>query len=253
MVWLVGMVRDKSWAAGLGLAMTLIRPQIALFLAVPFLFNRRKVWVWFVAAAALLVLYSISLIGLRGVTDFIHLTIISAAGQGFGLNEIGMFNFTGMLLRFIPAIPLGLLHGLGWALFLAALVGLSILWKISPTLHMRYIVLAACLSLFVSPHLHFHDLGFLLIPFLGLIIIAGNKGKNGTITDPVPDLAHPRKDFNLKPIHWAAFLVAVSLLMFFAELWDPARYTVPYLLLVFFPLAAWKLEKLPTEKQFSSG
>jgi hypothetical protein len=247
MVWFYGLVRGKDWAAGIGLALTVIRPQIALMLAVPFLFNRRKVWAWFAAAAALLVLYSLSLIGLRGVTDFIHLTIISAAGQGFGLNEIGMFNFTGMLLRFFPAIPVGLLHGLGWALFLAALVGLSILWKISPTLHIRYIVLAACLSLFASPHLHFHDLGFLLIPFLGLIIIAGNNQRTGALTEPLPALVHPRKNFHLKPIHWVAFLLAASLLMLFAELWDPARYTVPYLLMAILPLAAWKLEKLPAE------
>jgi len=48
------------------------------------------------------------------------------------LNEIGMVNFTGMLLRFFPAMPVGLIHGFGWALFLAAVVGLSIIWKISP-------------------------------------------------------------------------------------------------------------------------
>jgi hypothetical protein len=253
MVWFYGMVRSKDWAAGLGLAMTVIRPQVALILAVPFLFNRRKVWWWFAAAAALLVLCSISLIGLRGVTDFIHLTIISAAGQGFDLNEIGMVNFTGMLLRFFPAMPVGLIHGFGWALFLAAVVGLSIIWKISPTLHIRYIVLEACVSLFASPHLHFHDLGFLLIPFLGLVVIAGNKEQNGTGNDSVPALAHPRKGFNMKPIHWAAFLLAASLLMLFADLWDPARYTVPYLLMAILPMAAWKLEKLQTEKQFYSS
>ena len=253
MIWFYGMVRGKDWAAGLGLAMTVIRPQVALILAVPFIFNRCKVWWWFVAAAALLVLYSISLIGLRGVTDFIHLTIISAAGQGFGLNEIGMFNFTGMVLRFFPVMPVGLLHGLGWAVFLAALVGLSILWKISPTLHIRYIVLAACLSLFASPHLHFHDLGFLLIPFLGLVVIAGNKEQTRAASDAVLDVPHPRKEFNLKPIHWAAFLLAGSLLMLFAELWDPARYTAPYLLMAILPLAAWKLEKLQTKSQFHSS
>ncbi len=247
MVWFYGMVRGKDWAAGLGLAMTVIRPQIALMLAVPFLFNRRKVWAWFAAAAALLVLYSICLIGLRGVNDFIHLTIISAAGQGFGLNEIGMFNFTGMVLRFFPGIPTGLLHGLGWALFLAALVGLSILWKISPTIHIRYIVLAACLSLFASPHLHFHDLGFLLVPFLGLVIIGeNNESTKGGIPAP-SSMAHPRTGIRLKPIHWVAFLLAASLLMALAELWDPARYTVPYLLMALLPLAAWKLEKSPTE------
>jgi len=246
MVWLYGMVRGKDWAAGLGLAMTVIRPQIALILAVPFLFTRRKVWWWFAAGATLLAFFSISLVGERGVKDFIHLVIISAGGQGYGLNEVGMFNFTGMVLRFFPGIPMGLLHGLAWALFLATLAGLSILWKISPIINIRHLVLAACLSLFASPHLHFHDLGFLLIPFWGLIIIGGNMGQTQGVTVFPSVMAHPRTDIHLKPIHWAIFLFAASLLMLFAELWDPARYTVPYIFMAIFPLAAWKLERLQT-------
>jgi len=53
-----------------------------------------------------------------------------------------------------------------------------------------------------------------------------------------------------KPIHWAAFLLAASLLMLFADLWDPARYTVPYLLMAIFTNGSWKLEKLQTESNF---
>jgi hypothetical protein len=248
MIWLYGMVRGKDWAAGLGLAMTVIRPQIALILAVPFLFNRRKVWWWFAAAATLLAVFSIGLVGLRGVQDFIHLVIISAAGQGFGLNEAGMFNFTGMVFRLFPGIPISLLHGLAWVLFLATLAGLAILWKISPVLSIRHIVLAACLSLFASPHLHFHDLGFLLIPVLGLIIIGGNKGQTveGTIFPSA--IVLPRTEIDIKQIQWAVFLLAASLLMLFAELWDPARYTIPYLLMAIIPLAAWKLDKLQAGK-----
>jgi hypothetical protein len=59
-------------------------------------------------------------------------------------------------------------------------------------------------------------------------------------------MAHPRTDIHLKPIHQAVFLFAASLLMAFAELWDPARHTVPYLLMANFPLAEWKLERLQT-------
>jgi len=248
MLWLYGMVRGKDWAAGLGLAMTIIRPQIALILAVPFLFNRRKVWWWFVAAATLLAIFSISLVGLSGVHDFIHLVIISASGQGYGLNEAGMFNFTGMALRLFPGIQTGLLHALAWALFLAALVALSILWKKSPLIRTRQLVLAACLSLFTSPHLHFHDLGFLLVPVLGLIIIGGNRGQTveGAIFPSA--IIHPRTDIDIKPIHWTIYLLAASLLMAFAELWDPARYTIPYLLMAIVSLAAWKLDKLQTDQ-----
>jgi hypothetical protein len=246
MVWLYGMVRGKDWAAGLGLAMTVIRPQIALVLAVPFLFKRRKIWWWFVAGATVMVFYSMSLVGVRGVKDFIHLVTISAGGQAYGLNEVDMFNFTGMVLRLFPGIQMGLLHGLAWALFLATLVGLSILWRISPTIRIRHLVLAACLSLFASPHLHFHDLGFLLIPLFGLIIIGGNKGQIIDIPILSSDMAFLRTDFHLESTHCVAFLLTASLILLFGELWDPVRYTIPYLLMIILPLVVWKLEKFQT-------
>jgi hypothetical protein len=102
------------------------------------------------------------------------------------------------------------------------------------------------LCLFASPHLHFHDLGFLLFPFVGLIIIAGNKGQTKEVRAFPSAMAHPQSDIHLKPIHWVVFLLAASLIMLFAELWDPARYTVPYLLMAIFPLMAWKLERFQT-------
>jgi hypothetical protein len=248
MIWLVGMVRGKDWAAGLGLALMVIRPQIALILAVPFLFNRRKVWWWFVAGALLLTVYSIWLVGVSGIKDFINMESLTAGGQGFGLNESYMFNSTGLLLRFFPAINPGLLHGLTWVIFVAVLAGLSILWKISSFIRIRELVLAACLSIFASPHLHFHDLGFLLIPIMGLIIIGGYKSQTlpGTIL-PTTEV-HPQMRTNLSPTHWAAFLLTASLLMLFAELWDPAQYTIPYLMMAVIPVAAWKLDKLQTDR-----
>ena len=248
MIWLVGMLRGKDWVAGLGLALTVIRPQIALILAVPFLFNRRKVWWWFVAGALLLALYSTWLVGVSGIKDFINMESLSAGGQGYGLNESYMFNSTGMLLRFFPAIQPVLLHGLTWAIFVATLAGLSFLWKITPLIRMRELVLASCLSIFASPHLHFHDLGFLLIPIMGLIIIGGYKGKSLEVTMLPNTQVHPHTNLNLGPTHWAAFLLAASLLMLFAELWDPAQYTIPYLLMGFIPIAAWKLDKLQADQ-----
>ncbi len=244
MVWLYGMVRNKDWVAGLGLAMTVIRPQISLILAVPFLFNRRKVWWWFAAGSTLLALISIGLVGVSGVKDFIHLLIISAGGHGYGLDETAMLNFTGMVLRFIPGIRISILHSLGWALFLATLVGLSILWKISPLLSLRHIVLAACLSLFVAPHLYSHDLGFLLIPLFGLIIIGGNKGETNWKT-VFPSMTYQGPTMQMKPVYGAILLLAASLLVLFSELWDPANFTIPYILMAVIPLAAWKLERAP--------
>lgn len=42
-VWLWGIFSERPFLAGLGLSLTIVRPQTALFLAIPFLFKQRKV------------------------------------------------------------------------------------------------------------------------------------------------------------------------------------------------------------------
>ncbi len=140
------------------------RPQIAVILAVPFLFNRRRVWWWFCGGAAFLALYSLALVRFEGVRDFISLLRISAIGQGFGMNQNAMFNFTGMVLRLLPHADIDAVHVAAWGLFLAAVIGLSVWWKSSPEIHYHQIVLAVAICVFTTPHLHYHDLALLLIP-----------------------------------------------------------------------------------------
>jgi len=225
MLWLYGMINKKDSIAGLGLAMMVIRPQIAIILAVPFLFNRRGVWWWFCAGGAVLSLYSLALVGFTGIRDFVNLLFISASGQGFGMNQNAMFNFTGMMLRLFPSLNVGVIHDLAWGLFLAAAVGLSILWKIIKEIRLRHLVLAVCLSLFAAPHLHYHDLAFLLVPLIGVVLTTGDRKWLWGSVSP------------------AVMLVVASLVLLFADFWDPMRFTVPYLLMLVLPLLAWWLEK----------
>jgi len=223
-LWFYGVMTRKDMPAGIGLALTVIRPQIAIMLAVPFLFNRRKVWWWFCAGAAVLGLYCLALIGPGGVRDFINLLQLSASGVGYEMFQNAMFNFTGMALRLFPNASLDLVHGIAWGVFLAVMIGLSVWWKVSPEIRYRHIALAASLSLFAAPHLHYHDLAFLIIPVICLALagVASNRIK----------------------INYAAALpVAVSFTLLFADLWDPLRYTVPYLLMAALPAFTWMVEK----------
>ena len=224
MFWFFGLAVKKDSMAGLGLALTIIRPQIALVLAVPFLFNYRKVWWWFLGGAVVLGLYSLALVRLEGARDFINLLKISAAGQGFGMNQAAMFNFTGMALRLFPFASLDLVHIVAWGLFLAAVVGLSVWWKVSPEIHLHHIVLAVTLSMFTAPHLHYHDLILLLIPVIGLVLILVKHQK-------------------LKPAGAAATVVLISVIWMVGEIWEFSRLTFPYLLMAFLPFAAWFYEK----------
>jgi len=223
-LWMYGILTQNDPVAGMGLAMMIIRPQIAIMLAVPFLFNRRKVWWWFCGGAAGLTLYSLILVGFGAAGDFIHLLLISAVGQGYGLTQGAMFNFTGMLLRIFPQININLIHYMSWGLFVVTIAGLSILWKTSVQIRMKHLVLAICLSLFAAPHLHYHDLAFLIISLfcLGLIIIPFGK---------------------VTILTYTALIVTASMILLLGEWWDPLRFSMPYLLMAVVPLIAWRMEK----------
>ncbi|MCX6033374.1 MAG: glycosyltransferase 87 family protein [Chloroflexi bacterium] len=92
LLWFSGLTRNNDRLAGLGLSLALIRPQIALVLAVPFLFRRRKVFGWFCAGAAALGFYCFLQVGWTGALDYLHILTVSAGGEGYGMAEMAMFN-----------------------------------------------------------------------------------------------------------------------------------------------------------------
>lgn len=218
-VWLCGLLNDDDRMAGLGLSLTLIRPQIAILLAIPFLFNRRKVFWWFCVGAAALGLLSLTMVRLGGAKDYLRILLVSAGGQEYGLNQSAMFNFTGLALRLFPQVDPGVIHWLAWGLFAAGIVSLSILWKLSPTIRIPHIGLAVVTSLFVAPHLHYHELGLLLLPILGLAIILVEAG-----------IFRPENSMYLP--------VAFSLLLLLGDI-SPARFVIPYLVMAFLVGGLW--------------
>ena len=224
LLWFCGVVQDNDPLAGLGLSLTLIRPQIALLLAIPFLFRRRKVFIWFCGGGLVLGLYSFAMIGWTGAKDFLQILTLSAIGSGYGLAEAAMFNFTGLALRIAPGLSTNIVHVLSWGLFCAAMVGLCIIWIHSKFIDYRHIALAVTLSLFASPHLHYHDLALLVIPMLCLGLAGINAGKlTVRIAATLPMLA--------------------SLVFLTGEFEDVTRYAFPYLLIVILPGLSWLVEK----------
>jgi len=223
-LWLCGLLGDDDRMAGLGLSLTLIRPQIAVVLAIPFLFRRRKVFWWFCAGGAALGLLSLAMVGPAGVGDYLRILTISVGGQGYGLNQSAMFNFTGLALRLFPQVDPGVIRWLAWGLFAAAIVGLSSLWKLSPAIHIRHLGLAVLTGLFVSPHLHYHDLALLLLPILGFAIILVEAG-----------VLRPERSMYLP--------VAFSLLLLLGDI-SPARFVIPYLVMAFLVVGLWFPGKL---------
>ncbi|MCS7011594.1 MAG: DUF2029 domain-containing protein [Anaerolineales bacterium] len=223
LLWLSGWRSGDDRLAGLGLSLTLIRPQIALPLALPFLFRQRGVFGWFLIGAIGLGLYSFLQVGWKGALDYLHILTISAGGEGYGMEEMAMFNLLGLVRRLAPEAKPMTIRSLAWGFYALALISLCALWAISKQVRLWHLALAVNLTLLAVPHLHYHDLTLLLVPLLGVGMVGGLASRQRVRTA-------------------AALPMVVSLLLLFGELWDPTRYTVPYLLMAILPVLVWRHE-----------
>lgn len=222
-----GFQKERDWLAGLGLALTLVRPQVALVLALPFLFDRRRVFWWFLAGGLAFGLLSFALVGWNGAQQFVAVLRLSTGVQGYDADEKAMVDSVGLLLRLLPGLGLETIHALGWGLFGAATVGACLAWRFARPVRLWHLCLSLVLALFAAPHLHYHDLAVLAAPLAAVALLAVRRGR----------LTRPQA---------AAALTGVSLLFLFGEFWDPARLSLPYLVLLGVPLAAaWLARPLP--------
>jgi hypothetical protein len=153
----------KDLLAGIALSLTTLKPHFAIFLAVP-LIVRPKAFLGFCAASAVLALYSVLLVGTGGVSEFLTLIKISAAGEMFGMRPMVQFNLLGLMER--AGMSSEVARPVAWIIFLLAAISMLIVWKRN-SLNPPF-ALTISLALFTSPHLHFHDLALLLVVFATL-------------------------------------------------------------------------------------
>jgi hypothetical protein len=153
----------RDLLAGIALSLTTIKPHLAIFLAIP-LIMRPKAFLGFCAASALLALYSLLLIGTRGVSDFLALLRISAGGEGYGMHPLAMYNLLGLMER--AGVSPDLARPIAWVLFLLAAISVLAVWKRNP-LNPPF-ALTMLLAVITSPHLHEHDLALLIVTFVTL-------------------------------------------------------------------------------------
>ncbi len=150
--WLLTIKKDVL--AGLALSLAVVKPQIALLLAVPLLFSRPKAFAGFCIGAAALMAYSFALVGLQGFRGVLGIVQIMSQGSGFGVNPRVMINATALLVR----------AGLGanwvWITFTLGLIVTSVIWKRMGT-SPNQLVPGIIVALFCAPHLHLHDLSLL--------------------------------------------------------------------------------------------
>ena len=150
--WLLTSKRDVL--AGLALSVAVVKPQIAILLALPLLFSRPKAFAGFCLGATLLTAYSFALVGAEGFRGLLQIVQVMSHGEGYGVNPKAMLNATALLVRS------GLSVGWSWPVFIIGLLAISLLWKKKGTA-LRELSVGIILALFCAPHLHFHDLSLL--------------------------------------------------------------------------------------------
>jgi len=158
-IWLLRVKREVL--AGLALSIAVLKPQIAILLAVPLLFSRPRAFAGFCLGAALLGVYSFALVGVEGFRGLLQIVGVMSQGQGYGVNPQVMQNATALLVRS------GLSAAWSWPIFALGLVAVSVYWAKKGT-SLRELSAGIIVALFSAPHLHFHDLS-LLTP--GLLLI----------------------------------------------------------------------------------
>lgn len=175
-IWAYGFFSGKYLVAGLGLSLTTVRPQIALFLAIPFLFRHRRVFWGFVIGGSILALISLGLLRVEGTVRFMEsIRYIEGTVWREG-HAVDMPTISGIIRRnFELANPVPV-QRLVWLAYAAGIAGFCALWWKSRTLDERHAGLLALASIFLVPYAHYHDLILLLIPIFCLIRLHQRSG-----------------------------------------------------------------------------
>jgi hypothetical protein len=214
---LFGLLTGRDWLAGIGLALTTVRPHVTVLLALPFLFRRRRVFLWFCGAAALLGLVSLLAVGPGGMQAFLQLLLTTAGGVFYGTQEGAMVNLVGLITRFAPELGTPTIHLMGWAFYGTTLAGLCVMWVRSRSITEKQIGLAVVLTVFAVPHLHYHDLSLLLVPLVAALLIMVREGFLSASTAALVPLA-----------------LSVALLL--SNFTPVLKYNFPYLVMLLFVL-----------------
>lgn len=163
--WVLLFDNGRDFAAGLALSLAAIRPHLALGLAVPFLFARRKVFFGFALGISILTLYSLSMVGLEGAADLLRLVRQTGVGDGLVIGQSHMPNLQGFLKRYSTTADAGTASGLPWLIWGVFVALTSFWWRRSgPDVTRTHIGLLIIGTALLVPHIHVHDLAMIGIP-----------------------------------------------------------------------------------------
>lgn len=222
-IWMYAITKNQQKIAGLALALTTIRPHIALILAFPIFFKYKKVGIYFCVGCAALCLYSFSIIGIQGIKDFYEIIILTANETAYGMNKSSMFNLLGFISRTFPSIDKEFTKVLTWTIYFLAIISISLLWKYSKRDNLILFSTSVIIGIITVPHLHYHDLVLLLIPSICIIIEINRFNHKSTL--------------ELEPF----FIFIPSLFLLITDI-TTLRFYGPYVLIMFLAVMLWAPE-----------
>jgi hypothetical protein len=168
-LWATGLFSKRYILAGIGLSLTVLRPQMALFLAIPFLFHHRKVFWGFVLGGTVLAVISVAMLGYEGTLSFVKAIRYIESTVWVERHALDMPTISGIIRRnFVVSDP-GPAKNLVWLLYALGMAGFSFLWHKSQEVTERHIGLLVTVAIFLAPYAHYHDLILWLIPIFCMV------------------------------------------------------------------------------------
>jgi hypothetical protein len=202
--YLYGLLKNRPLLAGLALALTAIKPQYTLFLAIPPLVQRRyKLIIWAAIFELLMVLAAVATIGWQNVINYPKILLHSeqtVALAGAFVSE--MVNVRGLLANVMDdsiavkaaaffALTAWLLLAWLWFKFAPAatkttketdLVGDGEIAQSIPTKTNLLLATTVLFALTFSPHTHLYDCCFIALP----AVVAGRSSMTKALGESLP-------------------------------------------------------------------
>ena len=168
-IWLSGMASNKHFIAGLGLSLTTVRPQVALFLAIPFFFKQRKVFWGFVLGSSILAGISIWLLKVDGTLKFIESLRYIESTIWIETHSFDMPTISGIIRRNFTVTDPALAKIFVWVCYLLGIITFSAWWWQSNEITEKHLGIISIFAVFLLPYAHYHELTLILIPIFCIL------------------------------------------------------------------------------------
>lgn len=160
LAWALLLLNKRDLWAGVCLSLAVLKPHIALPLAIPLLVVRPRAFIGFCIGGFVLTTYSFAIVGIEGFRGMIDIARSLSQGSTFGgVSQAIMFNTTGLFAR------AGLSTIWAWPIYLGAIGGLTVFVR-KYGINRFSVSVAVIVTVFTCPHLFFYDLAYLVLPLI---------------------------------------------------------------------------------------